>query len=170
VIAATPRVASADASLGRIGQLEIGGHRPSLDVLIESAEALTVTAGEVPGCIGGEQEDKAMRTQRGWWMVAVALLILSPWSVRAQERSVWPSQPHEKLGPLAEVVAAVNIPAEWGVLRNALPLTGDPPSYTLFFEDAGGNIRIVPLYLTLAAGSWQLSVRRDPVVVIRRGP
>ena len=73
-------------------------------------------------------------------------------------------------GEICLFVAAVNIPAEWGTLRNALPLAGDPPYYALFFEDAGGNIRIVPLYLTLGAGIWQLSLRRDPVVVIKRGP
>jgi hypothetical protein len=111
-----------------------------------------------------------MRTQRAWWVLAVGVLVFSPWSAQAQERSVFSSQSQEKLGPLAEVVAAVNIPAEWGTLRNALPLAGDPPYYALFFEDAGGNIRIVPLYLALVAGSWQLSMRRDPVVVIRRGP
>jgi hypothetical protein len=108
--------------------------------------------------------------RRTWWVFALVLLTLSPWSVQAQERSVFSSQTQEKPGPLSEVVAAVNIPAEWGTLRNALPLTGDPPYYALFFEDAGGNIRIVPLYLTLGGGTWQLSLRRDPVVVIKRGP
>jgi hypothetical protein len=111
-----------------------------------------------------------MRLQRVWWVLAVGVLVLAPWSVQAQERSVFSSQTQEKLGPLSEVVAAVNIPAEWGTLRNALPLSGDPPYYALFFEDAGGNIRIVPLYLALGGGSWQLSIRRDPAVVIRRGP
>jgi hypothetical protein len=111
-----------------------------------------------------------MLTQRARWALAVGVLVLSPWSAQAQERSVFSSQTQEKPGPLSEVVAAVNIPAEWGTLRNALPLAGDPPHHALFFEDAGGNIRIVPLYLTLVAGGWQLSIRRDPVVVIRRGP
>jgi hypothetical protein len=111
-----------------------------------------------------------MKGQRSWWVLALVLLVLSPWSAQAQERSVFSSQTQEKPGPLSEVVAAVNIPAEWGTLRNALPLAGDPPYYALFFEDAGGNIRIVPLYLTLGAGTWQLSLRRDPVVVIKRGP
>lgn len=111
-----------------------------------------------------------MRLQRVWWVLAAGVLVLAPWSVQAQERSVFSSQTQERLGTLSEVVAAVNIPAEWGTLRNALPLAGDPPYYALFFEDAGGNIRIVPLYLTLGGGSWQLSIRRDPAVVIRRGP
>lgn len=97
-----------------------------------------------------------MKGQRTWWVLVLALLALSPWSTQAQERSVFSSQTQEKPDPLSEVVAAVNIPAEWGTLRNALPLAGDPPYYTLFFEDAGGNIRIVPLYLTLerAPGSY----------------
>ncbi len=108
--------------------------------------------------------------RRMWWVVVVGLLLLSPWFAQAQERSVFSSPTQEKLGPLSEVVAAVHIPAEWGALRNALPLAGDPPYYALFFEDAGGNIRIVPLYLNLIAGSWNLSIRRDPTVVLRRGP
>ena len=111
-----------------------------------------------------------MKGQRTWWVLAVVVLVLSPCSAQGQERSVFSSQTMEKPGPLSEVVAAVNIPAEWGTLRNALPLAGDPPYHALFFEDAGGNIRIVPLYLTLGAGTWQLSLRRDPVVVIKRGP
>ena len=111
-----------------------------------------------------------MKGQRSWWVLAVVVLVLSPWSAQAQERSVFSSQTLERPGPLSEVVAAVNIPAEWGTLKNALPLAGDPLYYTLFFEDAGGNIRIVPLYLTLGGGTWSLSLRRDPVLLIKRGP
>jgi hypothetical protein len=110
-----------------------------------------------------------MKGKRSWW-VLVVVLVLAPWSAQAQERSVFSSQTLERPAPLSEVVAAVNIPAEWGTLKNALPLAGDPLYYALFFEDAGGNIRIVPLYLTLGGGTWSLSLRRDPAVVIRRGP
>jgi hypothetical protein len=111
-----------------------------------------------------------IKGQRRWWVLALGLLVLAPWSARAQERSIWTSQTGEKPGPLSEVLAAVTIPAEWGTLSNVLPPTGDPAYYTLFFEDAGGNIRIVPLYLTLGGGTWTLSLRRDPVLLIKRGP
>jgi len=111
-----------------------------------------------------------MKGQRSWWVLAAVVLVLSPWWAQAQERSVFSSQTLERPGPLSEVVAAVNIPTEWGTLKNALPLAGDPLYYTLFFEDAGGNGRIVPLYLTLGGGTWSLSLRRDPVLLIKRGP
>jgi hypothetical protein len=137
------------ATLTRGSRLTMGGWRSELGV---SMEATT------------------KKGQRTWRMLVLVLVALSPWSAQAQERSVFSSQTQEKLGPLSEVVAAVSIPAEWGTLRNVLPLAGDPPYYTLFFEDVGGAIRIVPLYLTLGAGTWQLSLRRDPVVVIKRGP
>jgi len=64
-----------------------------------------------------------MKGQHSWWVLAV--VVLSPWSAQAQERSVFSSQTLERPGPLSEVVAAVNIPAEWGTLKNALPET--PP-------------------------------------------
>jgi len=105
-----------------------------------------------------------------WWMVVLGLLILSPWSAQAQERSVFSSPPQEKPAPLAQVVAPVILPADWGTLRSTLPLAGDPTSYALFFEDAVGNIRIVPLHLTLVGGGWQYAVTRDPAVIIKRGP
>jgi hypothetical protein len=105
-----------------------------------------------------------------WSVSALGLLLLFPWLTQAQEKSSWSAGDPGKPASLAEVVAAVNLPAEWGTLRAVLPQTGDPPYYPLFFEDAGGNIRIVPLYLNLVSGSWYLSVKRDPVAVIRRGP
>ena len=110
-----------------------------------------------------------VKGQRRWWVLALGLLVLGPWSAQAQDRSFWTSTA-AKPGPLSEVIAGVTIPAEWGALGNVLPLTGDPAYYTLFFEDAEGNIRIVPLYLTLGGGTWQLSLRRDPVLLIKRGP
>ena len=110
-----------------------------------------------------------MNRQRTWWVLAAGLLLLASCPAQAQDRSEW-AQGQVKPGPLLEVIAPVNIPVEWGTLRNALPLAGDPAFYALFFEDAAGTIRIVPLNLTLAGGSWQLAVTRNPAAVIKRGP
>jgi hypothetical protein len=110
-----------------------------------------------------------MIRQRTWWVLALGLLLLASWPAQAQDRSEW-SQGQVRPGSLSEVIAPVTIPVEWGTLRNALPLVGDPAFYALFFEDAAGTIRVVPLHLTLAGGSWQLAITRNPAAVIKRGP
>jgi hypothetical protein len=102
-------------------------------------------------------------------MVVLGVILLCSWPAQAQERSIWP-QGQEKPVSLSQVIAPVMIPPEWGTLRDVLPLAGSPTSYALFLEDAGGNIRIVPLHLTLVAGGWQYAVTRDPAVMIKRGP
>ncbi len=110
-----------------------------------------------------------MNGQRMLWALLLGVLLFAVRPAQAQERSVWSV---EKQGPvsLSEVVVPVTIPQEWGVLRNALPLAGDPAFYALLFEDAGGTIRILPLHLTFVAGGWQLANTRNPVAVIKRGP
>ncbi len=101
-----------------------------------------------------------MYWHRVWWLLGLGLMCLLTVSSQAQETAFRP----------AEQVAPVNIPAEWGALRSVLPLTGNPSYYSLVFEDAGGNIRIVPVYLNLVGGTWYLTNKRDPAVVIKRGP
>src|SRR5512135_843954 len=97
-----------------------------------------------------------MSGQRTRWVLALGLLLLAAWPAQAQERSVWSQEPGRSVS-LTEVNVPVEIPPEWGTLRNALPLAGNPAFYALFFEDAGGTIRIVPLHLTFVAGGWQLA-------------
>ena len=75
----------------------------------------------------------------------------------------------EPPAPLPQQVTPVTIPPEWGTLRNVVYVPGNTPYYSLFFEDAGGNLRIVPLYLNLVSGGWYLT-QRAPVAIIRRGP
>lgn len=110
-----------------------------------------------------------MNRQRTPWVLALGLLLFASWPAQAQERSIWP-QGQEKPVPLSEVIVPAQIPPEWGTLRNALPLAGNPAFYALFFEDAGGTIRIVPLHLTFVGGGWQLASTPHPVAVIKRGP
>lgn len=110
-----------------------------------------------------------MNGRRIPWMLVLAWVALASWPAQAQERSVW-SQGQEKPVSLAEVVVPAQIPPEWGTLRNALPLAGNPAFYALFLEDAGGTIRVVPLHLTFTGGGWQLANMPHPVAVIRRGP
>ncbi len=98
--------------------------------------------------------------RRVGWLVMAGLLCSLQGSSLAQETPFRP----------AEQVAAMYIPAEWGALRSVLPLAGNPSYYPFVFEDAGGAIRIVPVYLNLAAGTWYLTNKRDPAVIIRRGP
>jgi len=43
---------------------------------------------------------------------------------------------------LTEVNVPAAIPPEWGTLRNALPLAGNPAFYALFFEDAVGSLGV----------------------------
>jgi hypothetical protein len=142
----------------------------SLDVPVRLAKALKVNVGElVEWTTQPVREDTRMNGQRTLWALLLGVSLLAVRPAQAQERSVWSS---EKQGPvaLAEVVTPVAIPPEWGALRNALPLAGDPAFYALFFEDAGGTIRILPLHLTFVAGGWQLANTRNPVAVIKRGP
>jgi len=110
-----------------------------------------------------------MTGQRTRWVLALGLLLLPLWPAHAQERSVWPQGP-EKPVSLSEVIVPTQIPPEWGTLRNALPLAGNPAFYALFFEDARGTIRVVPLHLTFVAGGWRLADIDVPVGVIKRGP
>ncbi len=102
----------------------------------------------------------SMKGNRVWWLFVLGLLCLLPGSSQAQETPFRP----------AEQVAAMYIPAEWGALRNVLPLAGNPSYYSLVFEDAGGSIRIVPVYLSLVGGTWYLTNKRDPAVIIKRAP
>ncbi len=107
--------------------------------------------------------------RRTCWVLTLGLLLLASWPAQAQDRSFWP-QGEDKRVPLSEVIVPAQIPPEWGTLRNALPLAGNPAFYALFFEDARGTIRVVPLHLTLAAGAWRLADMDHPVAVIKRGP
>ncbi len=72
-------------------------------------------------------------------------------------------------GPLQEMITPLNIPAEWGTLKSVTALPGSPQSFSFFFEDAAGTIRIVPVHLTLSGNTWYLLRKGDPVAVIRRG-
>ena len=110
-----------------------------------------------------------MKAQRTYGMLALGFLLLASWPAQAQERSVWSQEPGQRVS-LTEVTVPAEIPPEWGTLRNALPLAGNPAFYALFFEDARGTIRVVPLTLTLVAGAWRLADMDHPVAVIRRGP
>jgi hypothetical protein len=110
-----------------------------------------------------------MNGHRTRWVLALGLLLLASWPAQAQERSVWSQEPEKPLS-LTEVNVPALIPPEWGTLRNALPLAGNPAFYAPFLEDAGGTIRIVPLHLTFVAGGWQLANTSHSVAVIRRGP
>jgi hypothetical protein len=101
-----------------------------------------------------------MSRYRVWWLFVLGLACLLPGSSQAQET---PFRPPEQVAPVV-------IPAEWGTLRNVLPLSGNPSYYSLVFEDSGGNIRIVPLYLNLVGGTWYLTNKRDPAVIIKRAP
>ncbi len=101
-----------------------------------------------------------MKWHRAWWLLLLALLCFASGSSQAQET----------LFRLPEQVTPVYIPAEWGTLRSVLPLTGNPSYYPFVFEDAGGNIRIVPVYLNLVGGTWYLTNRRDPAAIIKRAP
>jgi hypothetical protein len=114
-------------------------------------------------------EEEQMHQQRIGWAVFLGVSLFAAWPAHAQDRSTWP-QIQEKSAPLTQVVAPVTIPAEWGALRDVLPLPGNPGSYAVFLEDSAGNIRIVPLHLTLIGGGWQYTPTRDPAVIIRRGP
>ncbi len=98
--------------------------------------------------------------RRIWWLVMAGLLWSLQGSSLAQEMPFRP----------AEQVTALYIPAEWGTLRSVLPVAGNPSYYPFVFEDATGAIRIVPVYLNLVAGTWYLTNKRDPAVVIRRNP
>ena len=71
---------------------------------------------------------------------------------------------------LQEVITALSIPADWGTLKSVISLPGNPPYFSLFFEDAAGTIRIVPVYLSVSGNTWYLLNKRDPVAVIRRMP
>jgi len=110
-----------------------------------------------------------MNGQPTRWVLALGLFVLAAWPAQAQERSVW-SQEAQTPVSLTEVNVPAPVPPEWGTLRNALPLAGNPAFYALFFEDAGGTIRIVPLHLTFVGGGWQLANTSHAVAVIRRGP
>ncbi len=102
----------------------------------------------------------SLKRNRVWWLLVLGLLCLFPGSSPAQETPFRP----------AEQIAAMYIPAEWGTLRNVLPLAGNPSYYSLIFEDAAGTIRIVPVYLNLVGGTWYLTNKRDPAVIIKRAP
>jgi hypothetical protein len=108
-----------------------------------------------------------MTGQRTRWILALGILLLALWP--AQERSGW-SQGPEKFVTLSEVIVPAQIPPEWGTLRNALPLAGNPAFYALFFEDTRGTIRVVPLHLTFVAGAWRLADMDHLVAVIKRRP
>jgi hypothetical protein len=103
------------------------------------------------------------------WVLVLGILLLASLPIQAQERSGW-SQGPEKFVSLSEFIVPAQIPPEWGTLRNALPLAGNPAFYALFFEDARGTIRVVPLHLSLVAGAWRLADIDHPVAVIKRGP
>jgi hypothetical protein len=100
-----------------------------------------------------------MKRRWGRWFLVLGVLLLSFESATAQEPPA----------PLPQQVAPVTIPPEWGALRNVVYVPGNPPCYSLFFEDAGGSFRIVPLHLNLISGGWYLS-KREPVAIIKRGP
>ena len=110
-----------------------------------------------------------MKAQRTYGMLALGFLLLASWPAQAQERSTWSQEPGQRVS-LTEVTVPAEIPPEWGTLRNALPLAGNPAFYALFFEDAAGTIRIVPMHLTFVGGGWQLANTTHAVAVIRRGP